>query len=65
MRKEALDELSIRISPSAPTDNRRVQMRFVNSTASVIRPERLSIMTKSFPPPAIFEKVMSFNSPAG
>src|SRR5579884_3288483 len=33
-----------------------VQMRFVRATASVTIPRRLSMTTKSLPPPAIFEK---------
>src|SRR5713226_605533 len=44
----------MRIRPSAPTDRCAVQMRRVSSTASRTRPSRLSMMTKSLPPPAIF-----------
>src|SRR4029077_9190266 len=42
-------------TPSAPTDKCGVQIRRVSSSASSTRPARLSITTKSFPPPAIFE----------
>src|SRR5690349_3844816 len=44
------------MSPSPPTDRARVQIRRARSFGSAIRPPRLSIITKSFPPPAIFEK---------
>src|SRR5947199_275699 len=48
-------ESSIRTTPSAPTDRCGVQMRRVSSVALPIRPLRLSMTTKSLPPPAILE----------
>src|SRR5438552_17582237 len=41
--------------PSAPTERRRVQIRRVSSDASATRALRLSMTTKSFPAPDIFE----------
>src|SRR2546428_1190720 len=55
MRKSAREDGSTRMRPSAPTDRWAVQTRRVRSTASATLPARLSMITKSFPPPAIFE----------